>query len=93
MNNAKILIFCGATLLASVGVAAALVPFASVSSDRVQQAQIPMPVENFDQPIAVGHGHGDVSVSKLMEYYVEHPPKAVATGQAAAAPAMQFGGC
>ena len=52
-----------------------------------------MPVESFDQPIAVGHGHGEVSVSQLMEYYVEHPPKAVATQQAAAAPAVQFGGC
>ena len=95
MSNAKILVFCGLALLVSVGLGILAVPFASVSADRVQQAQIPMPVEDFQQPIAVGHGHGEVSVSQLMEYYVEHPPKVAASaGQGGSAPAaVQFGGC
>ena len=94
MSNAKILIFCGLSLLVSVGIGVLAVPFASVSADRVQQAQIPMPVEDFQQPIAVGHGHGEVSVSQLMEYYVEHPPKVASAAQGGSAPAtVQFGGC
>ncbi|OBS10496.1 hypothetical protein [Acidihalobacter prosperus] len=93
MSNARILIFCTATLLASLGLSIGLTPLASVSPDTLQQAAIPQPLDAFDQPIRVGHRHGEMTVTQLMEYYIEHPPKAVAGVPSTAAAPVQFGGC
>ncbi|MEJ2646299.1 MAG: hypothetical protein P8180_15550 [Gammaproteobacteria bacterium] len=51
-------------------------------------------MEAFTQPIDVGAGLGQVSVNRLMEYFVAHPPRADnGTGGAPALPVQHFGGC
>ncbi|AOU97649.1 hypothetical protein BI364_06475 [Acidihalobacter yilgarnensis] len=93
MNNAKVLTFCALTLLVSLGLAIGLTPLASVSPDTLQQAAIPMPLDTFEQAIDVGHRHGQMSVTQLMEYYIEHPPKVHAATLTDGTAPVQFGGC
>lgn len=92
MNNVKVLVFCALTLAAALAACFGLGHAVMVPEARVQAAAIPQPVEAFQRPIDVGAGLGRVPVSRLMEYFVAHPPQA-GGGQAPALPVQHFGGC
>lgn len=92
MNNVKVLIFCAVTLAAALGACVGLARAVMVPEGRVQTAAIPQPVEAFQKPIDVGAGLGHVRVSRLMEYFIAHPPQTGA-GQGPVLPVQHFGGC
>lgn len=92
MSNVKVLVFCALTLAVALGACVALGRVVMVPEARVQAAAIPQPVEAFQRPIDVGGGLGRVPVSRMMQYFVAHPPRAAAGG-APALPVQHFGGC
>lgn len=85
------IIFCIATLAASLAVAWVAFPFAALDPETVETWRTPQPAELLDT-VDVGQGFGELPVIELMGYYVENPPAPVTAG-AAAAPEIKFGGC
>jgi hypothetical protein len=94
MDNVKVLLFCTVTLAVTLAVCVMAGRAVMVPQATAESATIPQPVEAFTQPIDVGAGLGQVSVNRLMEYFVAHPPRADnGTGGAPALPVQHFGGC
>lgn len=89
MNKASV-IFCIGALAVSLAVAALAYPLAALPADKLAQAAKPQPAQALGE-VDVGHGFGQVPVSKLMDYFISNPPKTSAGP--AAAPHIHFGGC
>lgn len=83
--------FCAASLAAALAVSWLAFPLAALDPETVARADTPQPAEMLD-PVDVGEGFGELPVIELMGYYVENPP-VVASGGAAPAPEIRFGGC
>ncbi len=88
----RIILFCTASLLASVGGAFLLYPYASLPQEVVVANRSAQPMEAFDQVIDAGE-FGPMTVIELMAFYLENPPKPEGAGGRSAAPERQFGGC
>lgn len=94
MSNVKILLFCGLMLLASLGVGAVAARAVMVPEPTVEAADIPQPVQSFQESIPVGSGLGVVSVTTLVEYFIGHPPHSGnGSDSDSALPVQHFGGC
>ncbi|HKJ08656.1 MAG TPA: hypothetical protein VKA76_06180 [Gammaproteobacteria bacterium] len=93
MDNLKVLVFCTATLVVTLAVCVVAGRAVMVPQATAESATVPQPVEAFTQPIDVGSGLGPVSVNKLMEYFVAHPPHTDGGTGAPALPVQHFGGC
>lgn len=91
MNTRQMLMFCAGSLALSLGTAAAIFPFATVSEERLQAARSAQPMEALED-VDLGPDFGTVPVTELMGYYIENPPAPPQSG-AAAPKRQQFGGC
>jgi hypothetical protein len=89
MNKLQILIFCGSSLLLSFGAAALLYPHATIPQKTLESAMKPQAMEDLPD-INLGDNFGPVSVTDLVGYYIDHPPKPVTS---TAQREQQFGGC
>ena len=85
------LIFCVGALTAALAIAVFAFPFAALPQATVAQAGKAVAAEALGV-VHVGGGFGNVPVTKLMDYYISHPPAKVVTS-APAAPKLRFGGC
>lgn len=83
------MIFCTASLVVSLGVAAALVPMASISTERLERSRVPSAAYEMDD-VDLGE-FGRVPVQDLVDYYMDNPP-APAGGEVASSKA-RFQGC
>lgn len=92
MNTRQMLMFCAGSLALSLGAAAVLFPFASVSRETLQASRSAQPVETLGE-VDLGPDFGTVPVTELVGYYIENPPAAPEPGVAAAPKRQQFGGC
>lgn len=72
MNRASLL-FCAATLAASLALCAAAFPFAALPEEALRAQRQPVPAERLPD-VHVGGGFGTVSVLDLVGYYLENPP-------------------
>ena len=84
--------FCGGAAAVSLAVFVIGFPLAALSASTVAQAGKAMPAEALGS-VHVGGGFGNVPVTKLMDYYISHPPKVLPVATTPAAPKLQFGGC
>ncbi len=85
----EIVIFNLFSLLATLGISAALFSSASVPEETRLSASQPQPVEAFGD-VDLGPDYGEIPVFELVEYYLENPP----VKSTAAAPVQRhFGGC
>ncbi len=84
--------FCAGAVAVSLAVFVLAFPLAALSASVVSHAGKPMPAEALGS-VHVPGGFGNVPVTKLMDYYVSHPPKLRAVATTPAAPKLQFGGC
>lgn len=89
MNKLQILLFCGAALCASAGLAAVLFSYTTVPSDTVRMAGSAQPMESFAD-VDLGADFGTVPVAELVGYYLENPPKQSAEPEQRR---KHFGGC
>ncbi len=83
------LLFCAATLFATLGLSALLYPHSALSTQASLAANTPSPMENFAD-LDLGEDFGVVSVIDLLGFYIENPP---APDAVQAEPKKQFGGC
>jgi hypothetical protein len=91
MNTPQILLFCTGSLAATLGLSAALYPFAVVDRETVEMARTPQAMEVLPD-VDLGPDFGRLPVVELMGYYMENPPQP--QDQAAARPEREhFGGC
>ena len=89
MSNKHILVFMVLSVLASVGLAAALFPAAALTQEELERREIPQDMYSLPD-INLGADFGTVPVVELVTYYVENPP---APAGASAAPKRRMGGC
>lgn len=87
------IIFCVASLLASLGVAILLYPHARLSEADFNAINTPAAMENLELVIDLGDDYGAVTPIELMGFYLENPPQQASAGAAAIAPKRHFGGC
>lgn len=93
MSRFEITLFCVASLLASAGAAALLLPVASVPVEISAAAASAQPMEYFEDDIDLGEDYGPVPVVELIGYYLENPPQ-VPEGRAPQVERQRhFGGC
>lgn len=91
MKPLRIVLFCAASLLVSLGVAVWVFPHAALSESSLKHAQTPQAMEALPD-VDLGPDFGTVPVTDLMGYYIEHPPQP-SGANAAAAVGQHFGGC
>ena len=91
MKKLQILIFCGSSLLLSLGVAVLLYPHATIPQKTLEFSKTPQDMENVPD-IDLGNNFGLVSVTELVGYYIDNPPQP-ATASSGAQHEQQFGGC
>ena len=84
------LVFCVASLIVSLGVSALAYPFATV--DRETLANYRTPAEAALLPDLELGDFGTITVSELVDYYLENPPPPPAAG-AAPQREVRFQGC
>ena len=92
MPNREALIFCTASLSLSLGLAAVLYPFASLSEEALTTSQAPQNMEAFETVVDLGEDLGPLTVLELMAHYLDNPPQP-ADRSAPAEPVRKFGGC
>lgn len=92
MDTKQTLLFCTGSLALSLGLAAVLYPYASVSEDTLARARAPQPAEEM-QDIDLGKDFGVTPVLELMGYYIDNPPPERSQGVEQAPRRQQFGGC
>lgn len=88
MNRASI-IFCISSLVLSLGLSAALFPVATLSTDEVKAFKLPVYAD--EVPDLTLPKSGTVSVSEIVDFYVEYPPE-TAAGKAPEED-LRFQGC
>ena len=67
-----IMIFCGASLAASLLISILFVPASRVSTDRLQKSRVATPAYELDD-VDMGE-FGRVPVQELVDYYIDNPP-------------------
>ncbi len=90
MNKTNLL-FCIGLVAGSLAIFFLAFPFAAMAPEKVAFANTPQPAENMTS-VNVGEGFGTVSVSELMDYYIQNPPAPPEPG-AVMAPKIRMGGC
>ncbi len=91
MNARQILLYCVVCLVVTFAVLAVLFRYAAVSPQMLAHAQTAQPMATFPA-IDLGSTYGTVSMTDLVGYYLQHPPKAAPAGSAISAP-THIGGC
>lgn len=91
MNTQQTLLFCSGSLALTLGLAAVLYPFASVSEDTLARSRAAQPAEAMSD-VDLGSDFGTLPVIELMGYYLENPPAPPPQG-GHAVQRQQFGGC
>lgn len=91
MSRAQILLFCAASLLLTLGVAALLYPYAARSEADWEYAHTPQPMEALPD-VDLGPDYGPVPVIELVGFYLENPPQPAAGGESPRRE-QHFGGC
>lgn len=91
MSTKQILLYCVVCLALTLGVVTVLFEHAALTSQAQTRANTPQPMETF-KPIDLGTPYGTVSMTDLVGYYLEHPPKAATAGAASQQP-THIGGC
>lgn len=86
MNKASIL-FCSGVLLATLGLSAVAIPYASISDEQLAKAKSSVSADSLGE-VDLG-GYGKVAVKDLLNFYIESPP----TPKTAAAREVRFEGC
>jgi len=92
MNTRQTLLFCSGSLALTLGLAAALYPFASVSEDALLRSRTAQAPEDMAD-VNLGPDFGTLPVIELMGYYMENPPAPPEPGTDHAPRRQQFGGC
>ncbi|MHB8347913.1 MAG: hypothetical protein ACYDHM_12170 [Acidiferrobacterales bacterium] len=91
MNTRQILLYCVVSLAVTLAGLTVMFRYAAVSPQALARAQTPQPMGSFPD-LNLGSTYGTVSMTDLVGYYLQHPPKAAAAGAASVAPAT-IGGC
>ena len=92
MKLFSITLFCIFSLVASLGLAYGLYPYAKLSETQLKSIKTPQSMESFEQVINLGDDFGDMSVIDLMGNYLDNPPAPASSSQTTT-PKRQFGGC
>jgi len=92
MKLFSVIFFCCFSLVATIGIAYGLYPYAKLSETQLNKSATPQAMESFEQAINLGDDFGEMSVIDLMGYYLDNPPTAAGTVQQSK-PKRQFGGC
>ena len=90
MNRAQILLYCTVCLGVTLALLTVMFRYAEVPPGVLARARTPQAMESFPD-LNLGGVYGTVSMTDLVGYYLQHPPKA-AVGGVAVAPA-HIGGC
>ena len=91
MNTRQILLYCVMSLVVTLIGLTVMFRYAAISPQALAHAQTAQPMGSFSD-INLGSTYGTVSMTDLVGYYLQHPPKAPAAGSASAAP-VRIGGC
>lgn len=91
MNTKQILLYCVVCLALTLGVVTVLFEHAALTPQAQARANTPQPMEAF-KPIDLGMPYGTVTMTDLVGYYLQNPPKAAAGGSAQSQP-THIGGC
>jgi len=92
MKSFSIILFCIASLVATLGLAYALYPHVKLSDEQLKNSKTPQDMEAFDQVINLGDDFGELTVIDLMGNYLDNPPTPVSSSQVSTSK-RQFGGC
>ena len=83
------IIFCVGSILVCLGITIFALPLASMSEEKLKNADIPMDAEKI-KDISLGE-FGRVSILEMLDYYLENPPKN--TALETAKKEIHFQGC
>jgi hypothetical protein len=92
MKSFSIIFFCISSVVATIGIAYGLYPYAKLSETQLAKSATPQTMETFEQVINLGDDFGEMSVIDLMGHYLDSPPAPVGSTQISK-PKRQFGGC
>ena len=90
MNNKQMLLFCGISLVLTLGIATLLFPHAVMSDEQHASLATAQPATSLGK-INLGGFFGNVAVADLVDYYVSNPPNVSLVP--VSVETERFGGC